>query len=38
MATSGGYYVASACEKIIANPGTLTGSIGVIMQLNNVED
>jgi len=38
MATSGGYYVASACEKIIANPGTLTGSIGVIMQLSNVEE
>jgi protease IV len=38
MATSGGYYVASACDKIIANPGTLTGSIGVIMQLNNVEE
>src|SRR5918992_2005488 len=38
MATSGGYYIASACEKIVANPGTLTGSIGVIMQLNNVEE
>jgi protease-4 len=38
MATSGGYYIASACEKILANPGTLTGSIGVIMQLNNIED
>lgn len=38
MATSGGYYVASACEKILANPGTLTGSIGVIMQLSNVEE
>jgi protease IV len=38
MATSGGYYIASACEKIVANPGTMTGSIGVIMQLNNVED
>jgi protease IV len=38
MATSGGYYIASACEKILANPGTLTGSIGVIMQLNNVEE
>jgi protease-4 len=37
-AASGGYYIASACEKIIANPGTLTGSIGVIMQLNNVEE
>ena len=38
MATSGGYYIASGCEKIIANPGTLTGSIGVIMQLSNVEE
>jgi protease-4 len=38
MATSGGYYIASACDKIVANPGTLTGSIGVIMQLSNVED
>src|SRR3990170_1154501 len=38
MATSGGYYIASACEKIFANPGTLTGSIGVIMQFNNVEE
>ncbi len=38
MATSGGYYIASACDKIVANPGTLTGSIGVIMQLSNVEE
>src|SRR3972149_12241760 len=38
MATSGGYYIASACEKIVANPGTLTGSIGVIMQFNNLEE
>jgi protease-4 len=38
MATSGGYYIASACEKIVANPGTLTGSIGVIMQLTNFEE
>ncbi|MGH7825889.1 MAG: signal peptide peptidase SppA [Candidatus Binatia bacterium] len=38
MATSGGYYIASACDQIVANPGTLTGSIGVIMQLGNVED
>jgi protease-4 len=37
-AASGGYYIASACEKIVANAGTLTGSIGVIMQLNNVEE
>src|SRR5215467_2177830 len=38
MATSGGYYIAAACDKIVANPGTLTGSIGVIMQLSNVEE
>src|SRR5919106_4894791 len=38
MATSGGYYIASACERILANPGTLTGSIGVIMQLTNLEE
>lgn len=38
MATSGGYYIASACQRIVANPGTLTGSIGVIMELGNVED
>ncbi len=30
VAASGGYYVASACEYIVANHGTLTGSIGVI--------
>ena len=34
---SGGYYIAAACSKIIANPGTLTGSIGVIMEFFNVE-
>ena len=38
MAASGGYYIASACEKIVANPGTLTGSIGVIMELGNIEE
>ncbi len=37
MATSGGYYIASACNLIVANPGTLTGSIGVIIELANVE-
>ena len=31
-ATSGGYYIACAADQIVANPGTLTGSIGVIMQ------
>ncbi|MCX5783478.1 MAG: signal peptide peptidase SppA [Elusimicrobia bacterium] len=37
VAASGGYYVASACDKIVANPSTLTGSIGVIFQTGNVE-
>ncbi|MHC4993056.1 MAG: signal peptide peptidase SppA [Planctomycetota bacterium] len=31
LATSGGYYVAMASERIIAHPTTITGSIGVIM-------
>ncbi len=30
VATSGGYYVACAADKIVANPGTITGSIGAI--------
>jgi protease-4 len=38
VAASGGYYVASACDAIVANPGTLTGSIGVIMEMGNVQD
>src|SRR5512134_3848124 len=29
VAASGGYYIAAATDRIIANPGTLTGSIGV---------
>ena len=37
VAASGGYYIASAAEKIYASPGTLTGGIGVIMQMNNAE-
>jgi protease-4 len=37
LAASGGYYIASASDRIVANPGTLTGSIGVIMELMNVE-
>lgn len=32
IAASGGYYVATACDAIVSLPGTLTGSIGVIMQ------
>lgn len=37
VAASGGYYVATAADRIYASPGTLTGSIGVIMQMANVE-
>ena len=37
VAASGGYYVAAATDRILANPGTLTGSIGVVMQMANVE-
>jgi protease-4 len=35
MAASGGYFIAAAADKIVANPATLTGSIGVIMHLAN---
>jgi protease-4 len=38
VAASGGYYVAVATDSIYANPGTLTGSIGVIMQMANLEN
>src|SRR3989344_4740910 len=38
VAASGGYYIAAAADKIIANPGTITGSIGVIMEFANLED
>ena len=37
LAASGGFYVAVACPKIVATPGTLTGSIGVISQFPNVK-
>jgi len=37
VAASGGYYVGVAADRIYASPGTLTGSIGVVMQLANVE-
>jgi protease-4 len=37
VAASGGYYLAAAATRIVANPGTLTGSIGVIMQLAEIE-
>jgi len=35
IAASGGYYIAAGAKKIVANPGTLTGSIGVIINFGN---
>jgi protease-4 len=37
VAASGGLYVAAAANKIVANPATVTGSIGAIMQTFNIE-
>lgn len=36
-AASGGYYIGAACRKIFSNPGTITGSLGVIMNFVNLE-
>jgi protease-4 len=38
VAASGGYYIASACDRIVANPGSITGSIGVILQWMETKD
>jgi protease-4 len=38
IATSGGYYIAAGANGIVANPGTITGSIGVIMGFTNYEE
>ncbi|MBN2105836.1 MAG: signal peptide peptidase SppA [Deltaproteobacteria bacterium] len=38
VAASGGYYIACAAHKIFANPGTITGSIGVIIEFANIEE
>lgn len=38
VAASGGYYIAVAGDKIVANPGTITGSIGVLMDYTNLEE
>ncbi|RNC69046.1 MAG: signal peptide peptidase SppA [Desulfuromonadales bacterium] len=37
VAASGGYHIAIPAAVIYANPGTVTGSIGVIMKLSNIE-
>lgn len=38
VAASGGYYIAAPADKIFANPGTVTGSIGVIAEWINYKD
>ncbi len=38
VAASGGYYIGAACDKIVAAPGGITGSIGVIMMFNTLYD
>ena len=38
IAASGAYYVACAADTVVANPGTLTGSIGVILEFPNTEE
>lgn len=38
VTASGGYYIAVAGQQIVANPGTMTGSIGVIMEFANYEE
>jgi protease-4 len=38
VAASGGYYVAAGADRIVADPSTLTGSIGVIVVLPNLEE
>lgn len=38
LAASGGYYIATPADLIVANPGTITGSIGVIMQFPILEE
>jgi len=37
VAASGGYYIACPARKIFANEGTITGSIGVVMEITNLE-
>jgi protease-4 len=36
VAASGGYYIASAADHIVANPSSITGSIGVIVRTQNI--
>lgn len=38
VAASGGYYIAAPAAHVFANPGTITGSIGVIMEFPDIAD
>ncbi len=38
LGTSGAYYLATACDLILAHPTTVTGGIGVVLNLYNLED
>lgn len=38
VSASGGYYIASACDLVLAHPSTITGSIGVISMFPNIEE
>lgn len=38
VAASGGYYIAVACDEIVSNPGSITGSIGVVLQWFEMKD
>ncbi|MEJ2699696.1 MAG: signal peptide peptidase SppA, partial [Desulfuromonadales bacterium] len=38
IAASGGYYIASPANRIFSNPGTITGSIGVILEFTNFQE
>jgi len=38
LAASGGYWLAVKADKIVANPATMTGSIGVIMEFQNLQE
>jgi len=37
VAASGGYWIASCCDMIVASPGTITGSIGVIIETQDLQ-
>ncbi|MBQ4492084.1 MAG: signal peptide peptidase SppA [Deltaproteobacteria bacterium] len=38
VAASGGYYISAPAKRIFANPGTITGSIGVILEFPNLQE